>query len=415
MQQEIPKTANDLLRLVVSSELYDAAKLKAYAQNLVTNNLVPADAMECAQLLICDGLLTEYQARSLLQGISRKFTLGSKYRILDLLGEGGMGTVYLCEHKHMRRRVAVKVLSAEKCKNPVLIDRFQKEARAVAMLDDPNIVRAHDVDWEGDIPFLVMEYVEGTNLQKLIEDNGPLAYGRAVHYMAQACSGLQHAFRVGLVHRDIKPANLLLDRRGVIKILDLGLARLATDTDALTGAGDDSGGLLGTADYLAPEQALNASNVDVRADIYSLGATFHFLLTGQPPFPDGTIAQKLIKHQTAKPKAVTEFNPDIPKGVADVVLKMMGKKVEDRYPNPGAVFEALQPWLAAIDLPDASELPAARFGSHADINLDTMANLGASDTTPLGGMKRPKTMSSFELPAIGTKTLPMRRGGQLIG
>ena len=160
--------------------------------------------------------------------------------------------------------MAVKLLSSEKCKNPVLVERFQKEARAVAMLDDPNIVRAHDVDREGDFPFLVMEYVEGTNLQKLIEDNGPLAFGRAVHYIAQSYSGLQHAFRVGLVHRDIKPANLLLDRRGVIKILDLGLARLATDTEAITAGGDDCGGLLGTADYLAPEQALNAFNVDIR-------------------------------------------------------------------------------------------------------------------------------------------------------
>ncbi len=413
--QQIPKSANDLLRLVVTGDLYDANRLKTYAQNLVTNNLVPADAMECAQLLICDGLLTEYQARVLLQGGGQKFTLGSKYRVLDLLGEGGMGTVYLCEHKHMRRRVAIKVLSNEKCHNPVLIDRFQKEARAVAMLDDPNIVRAHDVDWDGETPFLVMEYVEGTNLQKLIEDNGRLSFLRAVNYMAQCSSGLHHAYEVGLVHRDIKPANLLIDRRGVLKILDLGLARLTKDVEVVTG-GDN--GLLGTADYLAPEQALNASLVDIRADIYSLGATFYFLLAGQPPFPEGTIAQKLIKHQNGTPKPLGTFDPSIPKGIIDVVNKMLSKHPDQRFATPGDVFEALQPWLTPITAPCASELPGARFSSHSDINFDTMAsvNLSAHDTLPMapGQNKRSRsmhsmsTMSSIELP-VAKHTIPMKR------
>jgi eukaryotic-like serine/threonine-protein kinase len=407
--QQIPKTANDLLRIVVSAGLYDAVKLKQYAQNLLTNNIVPADAMECAQLLICDGLLTEYQARVILQGGEQKFMLGSKYRVLDLLGEGGMGTVYLCEHKHMRRRVAIKVLSSEKCQNPVLMERFQKEARAVAMLDDPNIVRAHDVDWDGKVPFLVMEYVEGTNLQKLIEDNGPLHHSRAVNYMAQTTSGLHHAFEAGLVHRDIKPANILVDRRGIIKILDLGLARLAHESEAhLTNPED--GGLLGTADYLAPEQALNASTVDVRADIYSLGATMYFLLTGKPPFPDGTVAQKLIKHQTVMPKAPNTFDPEIPQGLNDVVMRMMAKNPNNRYATPGEVFDALQPWLQSVNAPTANELPGARFSSHGDINLETMDSAASmSDTTPLA-TKKPKTMSSFELPPVGAKTVLMRKG-----
>jgi serine/threonine protein kinase len=346
-----------------------------------------------------------------LQGGNQKFTLGGKYRVLDLLGEGGMGTVYLCEHKHMRRRVAIKVLSNEKCQNPVLLDRFQKEARAVAMLNDPNIVRAHDVDWDGSVPFLVMEYVEGTNLQKLIEDNGRIHFLRCVNYMAQASSGLHHAHEVGLVHRDIKPANLLIDRRGVLKILDLGLARLSTDHEVLGSARDNSG-LLGTADYLAPEQALNASQVDIRADIYSLGATFYFLLAGQPPFPDGTVAQKLIKHQTTAPKPISQFDPEIPSGVCDVVMKMLAKKPEQRYSTPGDVFTALQPWLTPISAPTDNELPGTRYSSHSDINLDTMASVSVQDTLPLGfgpTSKFTRTMSSFELPAV-KQTIPIRRG-----
>jgi serine/threonine protein kinase len=258
-----------------------------------------------------------------------------------------------------------------------------------------------------------MEYVEGTNLQKLIEDHGRLSLLRAVNYIAQTASGLQHAFQVGLVHRDIKPANLLVDRRGVLKILDLGLARLSNESSASISNADDNSGLLGTADYLAPEQAINASQVDTRADIYSLGATFYFLLTGKPPFPDGTVAQKLIKHQTTLAPSVRLVDPEIPQGVADVVARMMAKLPDQRYANPGEVFEALRPWITPISAPNANELPGARYSSHSDINLDTMMNASVHDTAPLlparNLTRTMSTMSSFELPKASA-TVPMKRG-----
>src|SRR5262249_50912874 len=208
------------------------------------------------------------------------------YRVLERLGWGGMGLVYLCEHKLMRRRVAVKGLPSAKSKDPAALDRFQREARAVAALDHPNIVHAYDIDQDESLHFLVMEYVDGASLQEIVKKVGPMDVHRAAHYMQQTCLGLEHAHDAGLVHRDIKPGNILVDRSGVVKVLDMGLARFFNDEeDILTKKYDEN--VLGTADYLAPEQALDSHGVDIRADIYSLGATFYFLLTGRTPFGEG--------------------------------------------------------------------------------------------------------------------------------
>src|SRR5207247_730125 len=211
-----------------------------------------------------------FQAEQFLAGKWRRFTLG-KYKVLERLGAGGMGSVYLCEHKLMRRRVAVKVLPTAKAADPASLERFYREARAVAALDHPNIIRAYDVDHEEDLHFLVMEYVDGLSLQDLVRKSGPLAPATAANYIGQAARGLQHAHEVaGLVHRDIKPGNLIVDRGGTVKILDMGLARFFNDQDdMLTQKYDEN--VLGTADYLAPEQALDSHNVDIRADVYSLG------------------------------------------------------------------------------------------------------------------------------------------------
>ena len=225
-------------------------------------------------MLVRDGLLTHFQAEQFLQGKWRRFTIG-KYKVLETLGAGGMGSVYLCEHKLMRRRVAVKVLPAAKAEDPAALERFYREARAVAALDHPNIVRAYDIDQDENLHFLVMEYVDGASLQEIVKKSGPLDVLRACHYIRQAAVGLQHAHEAGLVHRDIKPGNILVDRTGTVKILDMGLARFFHDEeDMLTKKYDEN--VLGTADYLAPEQALDSHGVDIRADIYSLGATFYF-------------------------------------------------------------------------------------------------------------------------------------------
>src|SRR4029450_5696071 len=217
----------------------------------------------------------------------KRFTIG-KYKVLEKLGAGGMGQVFLCEHKLMRRRVAVKVLPTAKAEDPSSLARFYREAKAIAAVDHPNIVRAYDIDQDENLHFLVMEYVDGTNLQDLVKKVGPLDPSRACHYIYGAAVGLQHAHEIGLVHRDIKPGNILVDRAGVVKILDMGLARFFNDEeDILTKKYDEN--VLGTADYLAPEQALESHTVDIRADIYSLGATFYYLLTGSPPLPPAAL------------------------------------------------------------------------------------------------------------------------------
>ncbi len=371
------------------SKLVDELRLNAHLDNLKGRNELPADPAQLAEMLVRDGLLTRFQAEQILLGKWRKFTIG-KYRVLERLGSGGMGNVYLCEHPLMRRRVAVKVLPTARASDPAALERFYLEARAVAALDHPNIVRAHDVDQDDQLYFLVMEHVDGSNLQEIVKISGPLDPIRAAHYMRQAAFGLQHAHEfAGLVHRDIKPGNILVDRNGIVKILDMGLARFFDETEEdLIARGEDS--ILGTADYLAPEQAIDSSDVDIRADIYSLGATFYFLLTGRTLFTEGTVSQKLIWHQTRKPKALRSIRPDLPADLVAVVDRMMAKDKNQRYQTPAEVAEALTPWTqTAIAPPLDAEMPshslAARSGQ---LEQRPCAAGMLNSATPAGGMRR---------------------------
>ncbi|MBA4064469.1 MAG: hypothetical protein C0501_12295 [Isosphaera sp.] len=344
-----PATADELLDLVRKSGVADEAKLKTHLQSLSARSGVPDDPQKLAGVLVRDGLLTYFQAEQLLQGKYKRFTIG-KYKVLEKLGAGGMAQVFLCEHKLMRRRVAIKVLPAAKADDPSSRERFYREARAVAAVDHPNIVRAYDIDQDENLHFLVMEYVDGTNLQDLVKRHGPLDVLRACHYVYGAAEGLRHAHEMGLVHRDIKPGNILLDRAGVVKILDLGLARFFHDEDdVLTKKYDEN--VLGTADYLAPEQAIESHTVDIRADIYSLGATFYYLLTGSPLFPEGSVAQKLLWHQTRPPRPVRSLRPEVPDDVAAVVEKMTAKKPADRYQAPAEVMAALADRVLTTQIP----------------------------------------------------------------
>jgi serine/threonine protein kinase len=296
-----------------------------------------------ALALVQEGLLTNFQARQLLKGRYRGFAIG-KYLVLEQLGEGGMGKVFLCEHMVMRRRVAIKVLARELASDPSTLLRFQQEARAVAALDHPNIVRAHDVDSEGDNHFIVMEYVDGTSLHDIVRKRGPLEPTRAAYFIKQAAIGLEQVMQAGMVHRDIKPGNLLLDRKGNIKILDLGLARFEEERRESVTQKFDEGSVLGTADYLSPEQAIDSHDVDIRTDIYSLGATFYFLLTGRPPFEGGTVTQKLLFHQMKDPEPLSKLRPDVPSELVAIVEKMMAKDRNRRYQTPSEVVAALEPW-----------------------------------------------------------------------
>jgi tRNA A-37 threonylcarbamoyl transferase component Bud32 len=271
-----------------------------------------------------------------------------QYDLLEKLGEGGMGQVFKARHRLMNRLFALKVIHKERLDNPAAVDRFQREIRALAQLGHPNIVGARYADQVGDTHFLVMEYVEGVTLARLVREEGPLPVPRACDYVRQAADALQHAHEHGLVHRDVKPSNLLLTPAGQIKLLDLGLARLREDRPA----GEDltaAGAVMGTPDYMAPEQWDDTHAVDVRADVYSLGCTLYHLLTGHPPFsgPEyNTTTRKMRAHAEAPVPPVRRQRPDVPEGLAAVLDRMLAKDPARRYATPGEVGTALAPYAA---------------------------------------------------------------------
>ncbi len=331
-----PMTTPDFLDLVRASGLLDEGTLDRVAGEF------PAEPVACAEKLVSAAVLTPFQAKQLLAGRVRGLALG-QYRVLGPLGKGGMGIVYLAEHVDLGRKVAIKVLNEEQAREKLGLERFFREARAVAALDHPNIVRLHDITQAGGTYFLVMEFVDGVDLQALLDLSGPLLPERAANYIAQAAAGLRHAHSKGFVHRDIKPANLILAGDGTVKVLDMGLARsLSTPGDALTATLDEDV-IVGTADYLSPEQALNA-HLDARSDIYSLGATLFALLTGRAPF-QGSTAQKVAQHQLAATPDVRKARPDVAPGLAAVAARMMAKLPRDRYQSAHEVILALMPWL----------------------------------------------------------------------
>ncbi|HXG10002.1 MAG TPA: protein kinase [Gemmataceae bacterium] len=398
-----PTTINEFLDLVRKSGVLDDKKLDAYLDKLRAASAVPSEPAQLASLLVRDGLLTNFQAEQFLLGKWRRFTIG-KYKVLERLGAGGMGSVYLCEHKLMRRRVAVKVLPTAKADDPSSLERFYREARCVAALDHPNIVRAYDIDQDDKLHFLVMEYVDGASLQEIVKRSGPMDVLRACHYIRQAAVGLQHAHETaGLVHRDIKPGNILVDRNGIVKVLDMGLARFFHDEeDILTKKYDEN--VLGTADYLAPEQALDSHGVDIRADIYSLGATFYFLLTGRTPFTEGTVAQKLIWHQTRQPKPIRSIRPEVPEGVVAIVEKMMAKDPNQRYQTPLEVVEALTPWTQTpIPPPPESEMPRLSLAAMGGVAEQTPPASGPAAPGPAS----PAPRKSWSPPPGGSGARPL--------
>ncbi|HEV3115990.1 MAG TPA: protein kinase [Gemmataceae bacterium] len=289
-----------------------------------------------------EGLLTDYQVSRLLAGNTFGLVFGN-YRTVERLGAGGMGVVYKAEHIHMKRTVAIKVLVGEADPNSVFLQRFYSEMQATAVLSHPNIVLAFDA---GEIPipdtaqqvlrYLVMEYVPGKDLEQYVNDHGPLPIEQACEYIRQAASGLQHAYEHGLVHRDIKPSNLLLTAQNQVKILDFGLARVCRrrHTEAHI--------MLGSVDYMAPEQARDARSVDIRADIYGLGGIFYWLLTGKKPFPnERPVLEELLARQRESPTSLRALRPDVPLGLEAIVTQMMAVDPGDRYATPLAVLSAL--------------------------------------------------------------------------
>lgn len=263
-------------------------------------------------------------------------TVLGNYTILGLISQGGMGAVYKAEHRLMGRTVALKMISPNALRDAEAVQRFRRETMAMALLEHPNIVTAHDADQVGDIHILVMQYVDGDDLWTTVKRVGPLPLDMAVRCLMQTARGMEYAHREGVVHRDIKPANLVVARNGVVKILDMGLARLE---NSLLGASPfdanltQAGNIMGTVDFMAPEQALDAKSADQRADIYSLGCTFYFLLTGQMLFAGDTVMKRMMAHRFEPVPSLHAVRSDVPEWLEAVFRKMTAKEAADRYPS----------------------------------------------------------------------------------
>lgn len=291
--------------------------------------------------LVRRGWLTDYQVQQLADGQS--LVLG-KYLLIDRIGAGGMGEVFKARHRQLGRVVALKILRKERMAQPEALERFQREIQALAKLSHPNVVRAYDADEVGGQWFFTMEFVEGIDLFRLVKQSGPLAVSLACNYARQAALGLQHAYDLGVVHRDIKPSNLLRDSEGVIKILDMGLARLQEPPKGPRRSSLTSLKIIGTPDYIAPEQARNSTLADIRSDLYSLGCTLYYLLTGRVPFPGGkTPVEKLQQHLTEEHVPVESVRPDVPPAVGAILRRLIRRDIEARFQTPALLAAALAP------------------------------------------------------------------------
>jgi serine/threonine protein kinase len=329
-----------------------------------------------------------------------------RYRVLEVLGAGGMGVVYKAVHRLMDRVVALKVLDRRLTERPAFVERFRAEVRAAARLAHPNIVTAYDADQAGATHFLVMEHVAGISLEMEIERRGPLPVSEACDLIHQAALGLQHAHERGMVHRDIKPANLLLTLAGQVKILDFGLARLVEE-DSGTATPLPSAVVLGTPDYVAPEQARDPAHADIRADVYSLGCTLYHLLAGRPPFPGGTPLRKLLAQQECKPPALAETRADVPEALAAILERMLAKDPARRYPTPAAVAAD----LARFADPDPAPPPTPRRRSLGGLlTLATVPFAAVGALALAGYLPRPEerrpTPVELEAPRAPTPRAP---------
>ena len=300
---------------------------------------------ELAERLIDLGRLTQYQAQQLLSGFT-KLTL-AQYRILEPIGHGGMGEVFKAEHMVMGRIVAVKVLPASKA-TPEATASFMHEIRAQARLNHENLVQAYDAGKDGGVCFLVTEYVPGTDLRKYVRQHGPLSVRAASTIITQAANGLGHAHEQGLIHRDVKPGNLLVTPEGITKVSDLGLAGWLNDTEVDPRAGK----IVGTADYLSPEQILTPRKVTATTDIYALGCTLYYAVTGKVPFPGGTTRDKARRHLEDTPLHPRRLNPDLADSFVEVIAGMMEKDPAKRFQTTAEVVRRLTPWAEdRVDAP----------------------------------------------------------------
>ncbi len=329
-----------------TESLADERLLEPEQFDELTDSMLPLcqDVTILARELVYRGWLTPFQAEQILVGASSELFLGS-YVLLEPIGEGGMGRVFRARNWKINRIVALKLISEEHARHPGMIARFQREIRALGRIRHPNIVQAIDADFLPHSIFFTMEYFEGVDLGRYVLENGPMPIADACRCIFQAANALQHAHEAGLVHRDVKPSNLLLTKHDrIVKLLDLGLTRsegLATDSafNNLTGAG----ALIGTPDYMSPEQVDDCRSTDIRSDLYSLGCTFYFLLTGSAPFARfNAVVDKLYAQCEHEPTPIGNLRSGVPEDILGIVQKLMAKRRRDRFQTPADVVIALR-------------------------------------------------------------------------
>lgn len=350
---QAPKMGDDIetfVRAVLKSGLLNREQFEAALR--ATPREARADVKQLADELVKRGTLTRFQARKLLQGAVVGLVLGP-YQVHAPIGRGGMGTVYLAVDSRNQQHVALKVLPPKKARaEERLLARFRREMELSRRVRHPNVALTHEVGVSHGVNYIAMEYIPGRSLHRVVAQDGPLTVARAARLLSEVCSGLDHAHSQGMVHRDLKPSNIMVTPNNHAKVLDLGLAlmegEVAEDVEVIGGAGY----VVGSMDYIAPEQTEDSRGVDARADIYALGCSLFYALSGRAPFPGGTHKEKMRRHRREEPERINHLNPAVPQAFADIVHKMMAKKPEQRFASAYDAREALLSWaMEDVGLP----------------------------------------------------------------
>ncbi|MFM8271838.1 MAG: serine/threonine-protein kinase [Gemmata sp.] len=400
--------AREYCTLIVKSRLLPPEEVEAQYRQWKEERPGSDDRVDSLRrFLVARKCLTEYQALLVQRGRADGFFLGG-YKILDRVGKGQMGGVYKAVH-NFGQFVALKILPASRAKNPHTLGRFQREARLLTQLDHPNVVRAYQVGEFSGVHYIVMEFLEGETLADTLERCSQLPWAEAVRLVRQILDGLQHLHERSVVHRDLKPANVMLtpapapDKPGATwdataKILDVGLGRELFDESAPEAQIEtqltQEGSVLGTPDYLAPEQAKDAHSADIRADVYSVGCVLYHCLTGAPPFQETNIMAQMVRHATEEAAPLAAFAPDVPPGLQEVLNRFLAKSPEDRFQTPAEAAAALKPFDRAGPPAAASKIvPAYKDWLESESQMEL----------PKDSAQKPKPAAAAKAPGTGTK------------